>query len=67
MIEVRQGTPGSGKSAVAVAQAIMHLKKGGVVAANFSLTDGWASEVAKRTLLGRFSSEYAYKQACSMY
>lgn len=48
MIEVAQGSPGSGKSAVAVARAIMHIKKGGVVAANFALVEGWAEEVAKR-------------------
>lgn len=67
MIEVQQGTPGSGKSATAVARAILHLKKGGVVAANFSLVDGWADVVASRSLLGRFSDEYRYKKASSMY
>lgn len=48
-VEVAQGSPGSGKSAVAVSRAIRHLKKGGVVAANFSLVDGWAEDVAKRS------------------
>lgn len=67
MIEVAQGTPGSGKSAVAVARAIMHLKKGGVVAANFSLVDGWADAIAKKSLLGRFFPSYAHKKAMSMY
>ncbi len=47
-IILRQGTPGSGKSACAVAEAIDHLRAGGVVAANFSLNDGWAQEIARR-------------------
>lgn len=67
MIEVCQGTPGSGKSAAAVARAIMHLKKGGVVAANFSLVNGWADEIAKRSLRGRFSLEYRHELAKSLY
>ncbi|MBT1071626.1 zonular occludens toxin domain-containing protein [Pelotalea chapellei] len=67
MIEIAQGTPGSGKSAVAVARAIMHLKKGGVVAANFSLVDGWADEVSKRNFLGKFSPSHRQKIASSLY
>lgn len=67
MIEVQQGTPGSGKSAAAVARAILHLRKGGVVAANFSLVDGWADEVAKRSFLSRFSPSYRYNLASSLY
>ncbi|MBT1074457.1 zonular occludens toxin domain-containing protein [Geobacter grbiciae] len=67
MIEVQQGTPGSGKSAAAVARAILHLKKGGVVAANFSLVDGWALEVAKRSLLSRFSEKHFLKLASSLH
>ncbi len=67
MIEVAQGTPGSGKSAVAVARAIAHLRKGGVVAANFALVEGWAMDVARKTFLGRFSPSYAYDLACSLH
>lgn len=67
MIEVQQGTPGSGKSATAVARAILHLKKGGVVAANFSLVDGWADVIAGRMIRSRFSAQYRYDQAASMY
>lgn len=67
MIEVQQGTPGSGKSAAAVARAILHLRKGGVVAANFSLIDGWADEVAKRSFFSRFSPSYRYKLASSLH
>ncbi len=67
MITVCQGTPGSGKSAVAVAKAIAHLKKGGVVAANFQLVDGWADVVAKTMLSSRLSSERHYTNACSLY
>lgn len=36
-----QGTPGSGKSAVMVADMAEFLLSGGVVAMNFSLTSGW--------------------------
>lgn len=67
MIDVRQGTPGSGKSAAAVAQAIDHLRKGGVVAANFRLTDGWADVVASQHPFSKFSSEFRYKLAASLY
>lgn len=67
MIEVCQGSPGSGKSAAAVARAIEHLKNGGVVAANFALTEGWAVEIAKRNIFCKFSEELLYKKAASMY
>lgn len=71
MIEIQQGTPGSGKSAAAVARAIMHLKKGGVVAANFSLVEGWAERIASKMLLSRlplgYGEQYAYKKATSLY
>lgn len=71
MIEIQQGTPGSGKSAVAVARAMMHLKKGGVVAANFSLVDGWAETVASKMLISRLpfglGDEYRHKKACSLH
>lgn len=78
MIEVMQGTPGSGKSAVSVARAIMHLKKGGVVACNFSLTNQWAETVAKNTIIYRLlyavrsyfpgaAEKYLYKKATSLY
>jgi hypothetical protein len=67
MIEIEQGSPGSGKSAVAVARAIAHLKEGGVVAANFSLIDGWAGIVAKHSIMGKLFPEYAHKKASSLY
>jgi hypothetical protein len=67
MIEVMQGTMGSGKSAVAVARAIMHLKKGGVVAANFSLVDGWSDSVASRSILNKFKPERKYEKSKSLY
>jgi len=66
-VEVCQGSPGSGKSAVAVARGILHLKKGGVVAANFSLVDGWAERVVQKTLAfrlcGRWFPDYFRKKA----
>ena len=67
MIDIRQGTPGSGKSAAAVAQAIDHLKKGGIVAANFKLVDGWADVVASKHPLSSFSSKYRHKLALSLH
>jgi hypothetical protein len=67
MIEVQQGTPGSGKSAVAVARAIRHLRFGGVVAANFSLVDGWCDTVARQSLLARFVDKLRFKLSSSLY
>ena len=77
MIEVAQGSPGSGKSAVAVARAILHLKRGGVVAANFSLIDGWAESVVKNMLVYRLlrllffvpelAEKYMFKHASSLH
>lgn len=67
MIEVQQGTPGSGKSAVAVARAMAHVRAGGVVAANFSLVDGWADVVARQSIMGRLSAEYRYSRASSLH
>lgn len=66
-IEIQQGTPGSGKSAVAVARAVAHLQEGGVVAANFSLVDGWPETVAKRSLLGRFSETIRHERAAELH
>lgn len=77
--EVLQGTMGSGKSAVAVARAIKHLWKGGVVACNFSLVDGWAETVVKNhiiykllLLIGRlfaygYADSYLVKKSTSLY
>ena len=42
MIEILQGTPGSGKSAVAMTLLVNHLVDGGAVAANFDLVPHWA-------------------------
>lgn len=67
MIEVMQGSLGSGKSAAAVARAIMHLRSGGVVAANFGLVDGWADTIAKQYLWARFDDDYRYEKACSLW
>lgn len=71
MIEVMQGTLGSGKSAAAVARAILHLRKGGVVAANFSLIDGWSTEITKRFAMSYlpfgWGENYCYKKSSCMY
>lgn len=48
MIEIIQGTPGSGKSAVALLMGLLHLKYGGVFACNFDLVPDWADKFARQ-------------------
>lgn len=67
MIEVMQGTPGSGKSAAAVARALLHIRKGGVVAANFSLVDGWADVLSKKHIWSMFDDQFRYENALSYW
>ncbi len=67
MIEVMQGALGSGKSAVCTARAIAHLQEGGVVAANFALTDGFADVIAKRNPLCRWKDDLRYEKSSSIY
>lgn len=67
MIEISQGTPGSGKSASAVARAIRHLNAGGVVAANFSLVDGWCDTIANKHIMSYFSDNYRYEWSKSLW
>lgn len=66
-VSIYQGSLGSGKSASAVAEAFKHLYRGGVVAANFSLLDGWCHEMAKRDLVGMLSRSYRAKLAHSLW
>lgn len=67
MITIDQGTPGSGKSAVATALALRHIKRGGVVAANFQLVEGWADVLAMQHPLSRLSDAFRYSKASSYY
>lgn len=67
MIDVLQGSLGSGKSAAATAMAMMHIRKGGVVAANFSLVDGWSDEMAKRHIFSYLSDNFRYKTSSSYW
>lgn len=67
MIDVLQGSLGSGKSAAAMALAIHHIRRGGVVAANFSLVDGWADAVANKHIFSLFSDQFRYDTACSYW
>lgn len=67
MIEIMQGTPGSGKSASAVARAIKHLKAGGVVAANFSLIDRWSDVIAGKHFMSFFSDNFRYEWSKSLW
>lgn len=47
MIEIIQGTPGSGKSAVATVAMLEYVMQGGVVACNYDLIPGWHQHLAK--------------------
>ena len=67
MITVLQGSLGSGKSATCTAMALDHLKKGGVVASNFKLVDGWADELAKHSFTGMFFPDLRHENALSHY
>ena len=49
MIQIIQGTPGSGKSAVCTVDMIEFLLSGGVVACNYSLIPGWHYKLAERS------------------
>ena len=49
MIQIIQGTPGSGKSAVCTVDMIEFLLSGGVVACNYSLVPGWHYKLAERS------------------
>lgn len=62
-----QGSKGSGKSATAVAIAMEHLRRGGVVAANFKLKDGWADVMARRHLWSYLSDSFRADYAASLY
>ena len=46
MIQIIQGTPGSGKSAVATVDMLEFLQYGGVVACNYDLVPGWQYKLA---------------------
>lgn len=46
MIHLIQGTPGSGKSFVALMLALDHVLRGGMIAMNFSLVKDWALQLA---------------------
>jgi predicted ATPase len=68
MIEIMQGTLGSGKSAVATARALEHIQAGGVVAANFSLVDGWSDVLARQNPWAKwFDDELRFKRSESYY
>ena len=46
MMQIIQGTPGSGKSAVATVDMLEFLQDGGVVACNYDLVPGWQYRLA---------------------
>lgn len=67
MIEVVQGSLGSGKSMVATTEAIYQLKRGGVVATNFDFDPLWAWFVASTDLRCRLGVRNVYDYACDLY
>lgn len=66
-IQVVQGSLGSGKSLVAVIEAIYQLRAGGVVATNFSFSDNWAWDLAGQDLWVRLGLKDRMKFAKDMY
>ena len=62
-IEVIQGSLGSGKSAVAMCEAVEHLEYGGVVAANFDLTPDWSWKLAGRSFKAKIGLRDKYQLA----
>lgn len=66
-IQVIQGSLGSGKSMVAMCEVIMQLKRGGVVATNFTFTPHWAYDLAGQSLLVKMGLLDRYTRAVSYY
>lgn len=66
-LQVVQGSLGSGKSLVAVVEAVNQLFSGGVVATNFSFTPQWAYDLAGQNLRVRLGLRDRYKLACDLY
>lgn len=66
-IQVIQGSLGSGKSLVAVIEALYQLRAGGVVATNFNFSKNWAWDLAGQDLKVRFGLRDRQKLACAMY
>lgn len=66
-IQVVQGSLGSGKSMVAVLEAIYQLRAGGVVACNFTFVQKWAWDMAGQDILVRLGLKDRYKFACSLW
>ncbi len=65
MIELIQGTPGSGKSAVALATGLDHLMSGGVLATNFNLVEDWAWKLAGVNIWAKIGFKSRKKLAAS--
>lgn len=63
MIEIIQGTPGSGKSAVALVMGIEHLACGGALAANFELVPDWSWKLAGMNWFVRLGLKDRLKRA----
>jgi len=66
-IQVVQGSLGSGKSLVAVIEAIYQLRAGGVVASNFSFSPNWAWDLAGQDLKVMLGFKDRVKWARDLY
>ncbi|MBV5330634.1 MAG: hypothetical protein JZU65_23890 [Chlorobium sp.] len=67
MIQIIQGTPGSGKSAVATVDMLEFLQAGGVVACNYDLIPGWHHKLAQTLPRVRWGWLDPSKVAASYY
>jgi hypothetical protein len=67
MIEIIQGSPGSGKSAVCTVAMLEFLQEGGVVACNYDLIPGWHYKLADTVPLVRWGFKDREKVAMNYY
>lgn len=67
MIQIIQGTPGSGKSAIATVDMLEFLQSGGVVACNYDLIPGWQHKLARLVPRVRWGLLDAKKVAASYW
>lgn len=67
VMEIFQGSLGSGKSASMVLDLVDHLLNGGVCAANFSLVDDWAIKLAERNIWVRLGVRNKFTYAQDLY
>jgi len=67
LIELVQGSPGSGKSAVALCMGIDHLLSGGILATNFDLIPGWSDRLAEQNIYCKLGLKDQKKYSKSLW